>query len=132
MLDLSLGDWRIRYEKVWATVYLVPRETWVLEIYLLKNLKYSHDEFLYNESFNSYHNHIYMLSRIGKSAHKLLACIEFGQPMWDPCQENGHAPKIKITYTHIYLATPTLGVRKNMPFHPKIYLLPWERIQKDY
>jgi hypothetical protein len=29
---------------------------------------------------------------------------------------NGHAPKIKIVYTHIYPAAPTLGVRKNMPF----------------
>jgi hypothetical protein len=25
-----------------------------------------HDEFLYNESLNFYHNHIYMLIRLGK------------------------------------------------------------------
>jgi hypothetical protein len=73
MFDLSLGDWWIWYEKVWVVVYLVPRETWVLEIYLLKNLKLPHDEFLYDESFNSYQNHIYMLVRQGKLAHTLLA-----------------------------------------------------------
>jgi hypothetical protein len=39
--------------------------------------------------------------------------------MCDPCREDGHAPKIKITYTHIYPTAPTLGVRKNMPFSPK-------------
>jgi hypothetical protein len=73
MLDLSLGDWRIWYEKVWVVVYLVSRETWVLEIYLLKNIKLPHDEFLYDESLNSYHSHIYMFARLGKPAHKLLA-----------------------------------------------------------
>jgi hypothetical protein len=54
-------------------VYLVPSDTRVLEVYLLKNLKLPHDEFLYDESFNSYHSHIYMLARIGKPAHRLLA-----------------------------------------------------------
>jgi hypothetical protein len=71
MLDLSLGDWQIWYEKVWATIYLVLSDTRVLEIYLFKKLP--HDEFLYDESFNSYHSHIYMLARIGKLAHRLLA-----------------------------------------------------------
>jgi hypothetical protein len=73
MLVLSLDNWWIWYEKVWATVYLVPGDTWVLEIYLLKNLKLPHDKFLYDESFNSYYSHIYILARIGKPAHKLLA-----------------------------------------------------------
>ena len=40
MLELSLGKWRIWYKKVWATVYLVPSDTKVLEIYLLKTQKY--------------------------------------------------------------------------------------------
>jgi hypothetical protein len=39
MFDLSLGNWGIWYEKIWATVYLVPSDTWVLEIYLLNTLK---------------------------------------------------------------------------------------------
>jgi hypothetical protein len=72
MLDLSLGNWWIWYEKVWVIVYLVLSDTRFLEIYLLKNLKLPHDEFIYDESFNSYHNHIYMLARIEKTAHRLL------------------------------------------------------------
>ena len=51
MLDLSLGNWRIWYEKVWAVVYLVPSDTKVLEIYFLKNTKILHDEFLYDKAW---------------------------------------------------------------------------------
>ena len=36
------------------------------KIYLLKNIKMLHDEFLYDESLNSYHNEIYMPCRLGK------------------------------------------------------------------
>jgi hypothetical protein len=72
MLDLSLGSWWVWYEKVWATVYLVLSDTRVLEIYLLKILKLLHDEFLYDESLNSYHNHIYMLDRLGSTLIDLL------------------------------------------------------------
>jgi hypothetical protein len=50
MLDLSLGNWWIWYEKVWAVVYLVPSETRVLEIYLLINIKMLHDEHLYDKA----------------------------------------------------------------------------------
>jgi hypothetical protein len=39
-----------KYEKVRATVYLIPSDTKVLEIYLLKNTKMLHDEFLYNKA----------------------------------------------------------------------------------
>jgi hypothetical protein len=51
MFDLSLGSWRIWYEKVWAIVYLVPSDTKVLEIYLSKNIKMLHDEFLYDKAW---------------------------------------------------------------------------------
>ena len=51
MLDLSLGNWHIWYEKVWAVVYLVPSDTKVLEISLLKNIKMLHDEFLYDKAW---------------------------------------------------------------------------------
>jgi hypothetical protein len=51
MLDLSLDNWRIWYEKVWAVVYLVPSNTKVLEIYPLKNIKMQHDEFLYDKAW---------------------------------------------------------------------------------
>jgi hypothetical protein len=57
MLDLGLGNWWIWYEKVWAAVYLVPSNTKVLEIYLLKNTKMLHDEFPPEQ---------YMLFRLGK------------------------------------------------------------------
>jgi hypothetical protein len=97
MLDLSLGDWRIWYEKVRVVVYLVPRETWVLEIYLFKNLKLPHDEFLYDESFNSYHSHIYMLARLGKLSHKLLTlywvwstCVRPLSRGWSCSQDQDH------------------------------------------
>ena len=51
MLDLSLDNWRICYEKVWAAVYLVPSDTKVLEIYLLKNMKILQDELLYDKAW---------------------------------------------------------------------------------
>ena len=51
MFNLSLGNWRIWYEKVWAAVYLVPSDTKVLEIYFLKNIKKSHDEILYDKAW---------------------------------------------------------------------------------
>jgi hypothetical protein len=49
MLDLSLGIWQIWYKKVWATVDLVPSDTRVLEIYLLKTYKIIYDELLYDK-----------------------------------------------------------------------------------
>jgi hypothetical protein len=48
MLDLSLGNWRIWFEKVWATIYLVPSDTKILEI-SFENTKMLHDEFLYGK-----------------------------------------------------------------------------------
>jgi hypothetical protein len=69
-LDLGLGDWWAWYGKVLSCCYLVPSDTRVLEIYLLKNLKLSHDEFLYDEWLNSYHNYIF--ARLGKPTHRLL------------------------------------------------------------
>jgi hypothetical protein len=50
MIDLSLSNWWIWYEIVWATVYLVPSDTKVLEIYLLKNMKI-HAELLYDKAW---------------------------------------------------------------------------------
>jgi hypothetical protein len=48
MLDLSLGNWWIWFEKVWATIYLIPSDTKILEI-SFKNTKMLHDEFLYGK-----------------------------------------------------------------------------------
>jgi hypothetical protein len=50
MLDLSLGDWHIWYEKVWAAIYLVLRDTWFLEISFEK-LENPHDEILYDKAW---------------------------------------------------------------------------------
>jgi hypothetical protein len=51
MLDLSLGNWRIWYEKVWAAIYLIPSDAKFLDIYPLKNIKMLHDEFLYDKAW---------------------------------------------------------------------------------
>jgi hypothetical protein len=50
MLDLSLGDWRIWNEKVWAAIYIVLSDTWILEISFEK-LKNPHDEILYDKAW---------------------------------------------------------------------------------
>jgi hypothetical protein len=39
---------------------------------------------------------------------------------------------IKITYTQIYLLLLPWEYAKTCFSAPKIYLLPWEKIQKDY
>jgi hypothetical protein len=44
----------------------------------------------------------------------------------------GHALKIKIMYTQIYSLLLPWEYAKTCLFTPKIYLLPWEKIQKDY
>ena len=44
--------------------FSVPRDARILENFIFeKSLKILHDEFLYDESLNSYHSHIYMLAR---------------------------------------------------------------------
>jgi hypothetical protein len=46
----------------------------------------------------------------------MLACdpLSFVKLLW-PLVESFHASMIEITYTHIYMLTPTSGVRQNMP-----------------
>jgi hypothetical protein len=47
-----------------------------------------------------------------------LFCIDFGQPMLDPCREVRHAPKIKkITLIICTPATSTLEVRTSIFTH---------------
>ena len=71
MLDLSLGNWRIWYEKVWAAVYLVPSDTNVLEIYLLKTQKcYMMSSCMTKLEFPL---GPYMLFRLGKLPH--ICCL---------------------------------------------------------
>ena len=45
------GVLQMWYEKVQAVVYLVPSDTRVSEIYLLKKIKILHDEFLYDKAW---------------------------------------------------------------------------------
>ena len=50
MLDLSLGNWQIWNEKVWAVIYLVLSDTKILEI-SFENIKMLHDGFLYDKTW---------------------------------------------------------------------------------
>jgi hypothetical protein len=59
----------MRRSELLFILFLEMLEFW--RIYLLKK-KLLHDEFMYDESLNSYHNYIFMLARLGKPAHKLL------------------------------------------------------------
>jgi hypothetical protein len=135
MLDLSLGSWRIWYEKVWAAIYLVPRDARILENLSFEK-KLLHDEFMYDESLNSYHNYIFMLARLGKPAHKLLVLYwvwsNHVRPLlrgWSYSQDQDHVHSTHIccfypesTHPHAFhldppqnYSTPTLGVNiKNM------------------
>ena len=132
MLDLGLDNWRIWYEKVWAVVYLVPSDTKVLEIYLLKNTK--------NPMMSSYMTKLefppepYMLFRLEKLPHiccllLLWVFVKLCWPLWEVC----HALKIKIMYTPQIPTAPTLGVRKTcLPSRStkkNVLLLHWEWTQ---
>ena len=126
MLDLSLGNWWIWYEKVWAVVYLVPSDTKVLEIYFLKTQKcYMMSSCMTKLEFLP---EPYMLFRLGKLPH--ICCLllhlvlsSFVDPyerfvMLFKSRSRIHHPHMHYSYTR--------GRRKNMPFHldlPKIILL---------
>ena len=134
MLDLSLDNWWICYEKVWAVVYLIPSDTKVLEIYLSKNIKFymmrscmTKLEFLPEP---------YMLFRLGKLPHICWLLLHWVLSSFvDPYERfvmllksrsHTHHPNMHYSYTG--------GRRNNMPFHldsPKnILLLHWEKTLK--
>jgi hypothetical protein len=97
MINLSLGSWRIWHGKVWAAIYLVPRDTIVLENLSFEKLKLLHDEFLYDESFKFLPQlYIYMLARLGK-AYTYIYCL-WALSVVKLCWPLGigHAVKIKI------------------------------------
>jgi hypothetical protein len=52
MFELSLGNWRIWYKKVWAAIYLIPSDIRVLEFIFWK-LKILHDELMYDKAWIS-------------------------------------------------------------------------------
>ena len=137
MLDLSPGNWQIWYEKVWAAIYLVPSDTWILEIIFWKykcNMMRSYMtkcEFLLEPNI--------FIFRLGK--FPLIWClssIEFSQALLMPYERfvmllksrsRRHHPHMH--YSHIGVGaktcfpsrstqncfTSTLGVNtKNMPY----------------
>ena len=65
----------------WAVVYLFPEMLEIWRILSLKIFKISHDEFLYDESLNSYHSYIYtcLLDFEPHIYFLLLMSIECGQ-----------------------------------------------------
>lgn len=104
MLDLSLGSWWIWFENIWAVVYLVPSDTRVLEIYLLKNLKcYMMYSCMTNLKFLPKLDTISRLEIF--HIYAACLCIEFCQPLW-PLWEACHTFKIKIKHT-----PPKYGLR---------------------
>ena len=66
----------------WAVVYLFLEMLEFWRILSLKIFKISHDEFLYDESLNSYHSHIYMLARLW-AMHLLFTAYEHW--VWSSC-----------------------------------------------
>ena len=123
----------------WAAVYLFLEMLEFWRILSLKIFKMLHDEFLYDESLNSYHSHIYMLARLW-TTHLLyylwaLSVVKLCRPL-GAC----HVVKIKIhLHVHSYML---LLLRKYAstyihsfpsPIHPKLfYSYPGENSQKHY
>ena len=109
MLDLSLGNWWIWYEKVWAADYLVSSNTKVLEIYLLKNIKcYMMSSCMTKLEFLLEPNIIFRLGKLPLLyvVGFALSLVKHCWPLWEVC----HALKNQdhVHTTHI-CTTPTLG-----------------------
>ena len=66
----------------WAAVYLFLEMLEFWRILSLKIFKLLHDEFLYDESLNSYHSHIYMLARLW-ATHLIFTTYEHW--VWSSC-----------------------------------------------
>ena len=64
VLDLKSKSLTDTIWEGWAAVYLLIEMLEFWRILSLKIFKMLHDEFLYDESLKSYHNHIYMLIRL--------------------------------------------------------------------
>jgi hypothetical protein len=98
MLDLSLGNWHIWYEKFWAAIYLVPNDTKVLKIYFLKNTKILHDEFLYDKAW------------IPIRTIHVIDCIEFCQALLMPYERFVMLLNQDHVHTTHICTAPTLEV----------------------
>ena len=85
----------------WAAVYLFLEMLEIWRILSLKIFKISHDEFLYDESLNSYHSHTYMLARLW-ATHFTFYCLG-ALSVVKLCRPLGacHTVKIKI-HLHVH------------------------------
>ena len=122
----------------WAAVYLFLEMLEFWRTLSLKIFKMLHDEFLYDESLNSYHSHIYMLARLW--ATHLFFYYLWALSVVKLCRPLGacHVVKSRFTCTfthtcyfysgstiHIYPPIPSPESPKN------ILLLIRERITKN-
>ena len=131
MLDPSLGNWQIWYEKVWAVVYLIPCNTKVLENCLLKKHKNATWWVPVWQKLE-FPPEPYMLFRLGKLPHICYLLLHWVLSSFvDPYERfvmllksisRTHHPHLHYSYTG--------GRHKNMSFHldpPKnVLLLHWE------
>jgi len=103
----------------WAVVYLFLEMLEFWRILSFKIFKILHDEFLYDESLNSYHSHIYMLARLW-ATHLFFYCL-WALSMVKLCRPLGacHVVKIKI-HLHVHSHMMLLLWK----YHPHIHSFP--------
>ena len=116
----------------------VPRDTRILGNLALKIFKMLHDEFLYDESLNSYQSHIYMLARLW-ATHLLFTAYEHW--VWSSWVDPYELvmwlnQEFTCTFTHIccFYSRSTIHIYPLIPSPepPKnILLLIRERIAKN-
>jgi hypothetical protein len=101
---------------IWATIYLVPSDTKILEIYLLRNHKNITWWIPIWQSLNFHESHTYYLGN--KSFHIYVACfcIDFWQALLIPYKRFVMPLKLKSCTHHPHMHYSYIWVRcKNMP-----------------
>jgi len=124
--------------KGWAAVYLFLELLEFWRILFLKIFKILHDEFLYDDSLKSYHNHIYMLIRLW-TIYLLFTAYEHW--VWSSCVDPQELvmrlkSKFTCTFTHtccFYSGSthPHTSTHFDLQIHQKLfYSYPGENSQK--
>ena len=136
MLDLSLDNWWIWYEKVWAVVYLVLGDTKVLEIYFLKNTKnyYMMSSFMTKLEFPP---EPYMLFRLEKlHIYAACSCIEFCKALLMPNERFVMLLKSRSCthHPHMHYSYTGVGAKICLPSRstPKIFYSYTRRKHQNY
>ena len=106
----------------WAAVYLFLQMLEFWRILSLRIFKITHDEFLYDESLNSYHSHIYMLARLW--ATHLLEDRSLTHAASTPEVRVHIYPPISISRATQKYSTPNPG--ENSQKHSPIPVFPCE------